>query len=168
MCCLAVRLIWASGAPMARRPAVPAAWASVRHTFLPSLFRFLQPTGSVTHVVDEGAAADMDVLAVQSILEEEDNVLALRVLGVEALGPSEEGTAVNGSLLDREAGQKCQPTSCVYRTMVLSAAVYICVTKRSLVGTPRGGGDLAARERQRLWRRRRQSRTVRRFQLTRR
>ncbi|KAI3479103.1 hypothetical protein L1887_58897 [Cichorium endivia] len=57
-----------------------------------------------THgVVDERAALDLDVLAVERILQELDDVLARSVGAVEALGPVDEVAAVDGGLLDGEA-----------------------------------------------------------------
>lgn len=55
-------------------------------------------------VVDEGGTPDMHVLAVESVLQELDDVVADGVLASESLGPGEELSLVQGGLLDRETG----------------------------------------------------------------
>ena len=55
-----------------------------------------------THVVDECNTLDVQMLAVERVLEKLDDVLADRVLGGKALGPSEKEALVECSLLDRE------------------------------------------------------------------
>jgi hypothetical protein len=67
------------------------------------------------YVVDQSAALDLDVLGVQSILEQLDDIVANRVLAVEALGPGEQSTLVECSLLDGETGSHTN-VRCSYHT----------------------------------------------------
>lgn len=55
-------------------------------------------------VVDESGTPDVDVLAVESVLQELDDVVTDGVLASESLGPGEELSLVQGGLLDGETG----------------------------------------------------------------
>jgi hypothetical protein len=60
-----------------------------------------------TYVVDEGAAPDLDVLGVESILQELDDILTDGVLAVEPLGPGKKLSLVKCGLLDGETVRDC-------------------------------------------------------------
>ena len=55
-----------------------------------------------THVVDECNTLDVQMLAVEGVLQELDDVLADRVLGSKAFCPCKKEALVECSLLDRE------------------------------------------------------------------
>lgn len=86
-----------------RESRVPTVWMSASdHTLMPSSLRKV----AATHVIHKRTAADVHVLAVKSILEEANDVVADSVLGGETLRPRQELTRVESGLLDGETGRQ--------------------------------------------------------------